>query len=231
MAIRNFFIALLIVLVSAPAFAQRHEVGVQAGMANLVGDKGRDNYILQKPFREIGKYGLPAYFGIMYKRNFNPYQGLRFNLGYSNVQFSDIRSVDLHRYERGAEGVNTVYNADLQFEYNFFPINNVQRTSLLSPYIFGGIGAIMFSETSTSAVNVNEFTEQFAMSIPFGAGLKYKFSRTWSLFGEIKLRYTFTDNIDFSGTVMGNPNSNDWVNAVTLGLSYSFGRPPCYCEN
>ena len=29
---------------------------------------------------------------------------------------------------------------------------------------------------------------------------------------------------------IGNINSKDWVNSVTLGLSYSFGRPPCYCE-
>jgi hypothetical protein len=29
---------------------------------------------------------------------------------------------------------------------------------------------------------------------------------------------------------IGNTNSKDWVNTVSLGLTYSFGRPPCYCE-
>ncbi|MGS0748430.1 DUF6089 family protein [Halpernia sp. GG3] len=29
---------------------------------------------------------------------------------------------------------------------------------------------------------------------------------------------------------IGNINSKDWVNSVTLGVSYSFGRQPCYCE-
>lgn len=29
---------------------------------------------------------------------------------------------------------------------------------------------------------------------------------------------------------VGNINSKDWVNSVSIGLSYSFGRPPCYCE-
>ncbi|MGZ5211062.1 MAG: DUF6089 family protein [Kaistella sp.] len=24
-------------------------------------------------------------------------------------------------------------------------------------------------------------------------------------------------------------NSKDWVNTISLGLTYSFGRPPCYC--
>lgn len=29
---------------------------------------------------------------------------------------------------------------------------------------------------------------------------------------------------------VGNTKSKDWVNSVTIGLSYSFGRPPCYCD-
>ncbi len=29
---------------------------------------------------------------------------------------------------------------------------------------------------------------------------------------------------------VGEPNSKDWINSITIGLSYSFGRPPCYCE-
>ncbi len=29
---------------------------------------------------------------------------------------------------------------------------------------------------------------------------------------------------------VGDPNSNDWINSVTLGITYSFGRPPCYCD-
>ena len=29
---------------------------------------------------------------------------------------------------------------------------------------------------------------------------------------------------------VGDLNSKDWVNTVTLGITYSFGRPPCYCD-
>ena len=29
---------------------------------------------------------------------------------------------------------------------------------------------------------------------------------------------------------VGNTNSKDWVNTMSIGLTYSFGRPPCYCE-
>ena len=29
---------------------------------------------------------------------------------------------------------------------------------------------------------------------------------------------------------VGNVNTKDWVNSVSVILSYSFGRPPCYCD-
>ncbi|MFX4347614.1 DUF6089 family protein [Acinetobacter baumannii] len=29
---------------------------------------------------------------------------------------------------------------------------------------------------------------------------------------------------------MGDQKSKDWMNTVSLGLTYSFGRPPCYCD-
>lgn len=29
---------------------------------------------------------------------------------------------------------------------------------------------------------------------------------------------------------IGETKGKDWVNSVTIGLSYSFGRPPCYCD-
>ena len=25
-------------------------------------------------------------------------------------------------------------------------------------------------------------------------------------------------------------NSTDWLNSLVIGVSYSFGRPPCYCK-
>lgn len=29
---------------------------------------------------------------------------------------------------------------------------------------------------------------------------------------------------------IGNLNSKDWLNSISVGVSYSFGRPPCYCD-
>lgn len=274
---------------------QRHEIGVQLGMSNLVGDIGRTNYILQKPvLGNIGDYGVPFYGGILYRMNFNPYQTVRLNIGYSHIQFLDSEAKEQYRRNRNLWGTNSVMEADLIFEYNFFPVNDEQK-SLLSPYIFGGVGALLSNSTRVSLVNdfrrdaggnamapTNstdfETTPSYGsgssltMAIPFGVGLKYKFNYNWALFGEFMFRPTFSDSIDYSvvddkemkitynkdilapgstksllqespylqvaeeraaaflqNREVGNINSKDWVNTISLGLTYSFGRPPCYC--
>ncbi len=44
-------------------------------------------------------------------------------------------------------------------------------------------------------------------------------------------RATNSDTLDYSDEYnLGNLNSKDWMNSMSLGLSYSFGGPPCYCQ-
>ena len=285
-------------LLGSLAKAQRHEIGVQLGVSNLVGDIGRTNYIFQPVITgNFSQFGLPFYGGILYRMNFNPYQTLRFNLGYSHIQFSDGTAKEYYRRNRGLYGTNNIIEGDVLFEYYFFPVNNEQK-GMLSPYVFGGLGG-MIAETPQLTVKNDyhrnasgqaltpssntDFTTTFTygsarkmtMSIPFGVGLKYKFNYNWALFGELMFRPTFSDSIDYSviddksvkiiynkditdpnaknksllqsspykevaqsradafleNRQLGNTHSKDWVNTVSVGLTYSFGRPPCYCEN
>ena len=284
-----------IILMSVFYKGQRHEIGVQLGMSNLVGDIGKTNYILQKPvLSDIGDYGIPFYGGILYRMNFNPYQTVRLNIGYSHIQFIDAVAKEQYRRNRNLWGTNSIWEADLIFEYNFFPVNDEQK-SLLSPYVFGGIGGMLANSTRVSLVNdfrrdaggnaitptnstdfennpTYESGNKLTMAIPFGVGLKYKFNYNWALFGEFMFRPTFSDSIDYSvvddkdlrvtynkdilapgstksllqespylqvaeeraaeflkNREIGNINSKDWVNTISVGLTYSFGRPPCYC--
>ena len=247
------------------AKAQRHEIGVQLGVSNLVGDIGRTNYVLQKPVGSISDNGLPFYGGLMYRMNFNPYQTIRLNLGYSHIQFDDRYAKENYRRMRQLSGTNSVFSADLLFEYNFLPVND-EQVSMLSPYIFGGFSGL-YMEAAKPELTINSaadvlvnYTQEkaFTMGIPFGVGLKYKFNYNWALSGEFTFRPTFSDQVDYSmlkeadvtvrktalteeNTALvvqdfinkrsiGNPNSKDWVNSATLILSYSFGRPPCYCK-
>ncbi len=277
--------------------AQRNELGVRLGMSNLVGDIGSTSYILQKPLdlSRASDWGVPFYGGILYRFNFNPYQTVRLDLGYNQVQFSDKAAKEDYRRNRNSFGKNNVYEASLVFEYNFFPVNN-EQISMVSPYIFGGIGGLMFDAPKATLVNdfrrdadgvaqapINErdFTtraeyslgKKVTMHIPFGVGLKYKFNHSWAIFAEATFRYTLTDQLDHSkiltkdvvstyngdivnpttggsllqtgnyyavskereaafvnGRNVGDTKSKDWMNTFSLGLTFSFGRPPCYCE-
>ena len=221
---RKTLVIIALFFINLFAHAQRHEIGIQLGTSNLTGDIGKTNkYINPLPDgNSFTKDKLPFYGAIMYRMNFNPYQSVRFRLAYNRISFDDRYAQELYRASRGLYGTNSVYEASAIFDYNFLPVNEEQK-SMLSPYIFGGISGLMFNTTLEG--------NKFGFAIPFGAGLKYKFNYNWALFGEFMFRATNSDTLDYSDEYnLGNLNSKDWMNSMSLGLSYSFGRPPCYCQ-
>jgi len=295
---KNTYVIIAIFLGSLFAFAQRHEIGVQFGTSNLVGDIGKTKYLNPLPnnLDNISNEGIPFYAAIMYRMNFNPYQSLRFRFAYNHVQFNDKYAQELYRTNRGFYGGNSIYEISTIFDYNFLPVNEEQK-SLLSPYVFGGLSGIIFTapqvtlyndfrrvggvaQNPTSAtdfvttLSTKSTASKFSLAIPFGVGLKYKFNYNWAIFGEFMFRPTVSDAIDYSNfdkadikltynkdilasansfrsllqtgdyldeskkradefinaNAIGNPNSKDWVNTISFGVSYSFGRPPCYCQ-
>ena len=221
---RKTLVIIALFFINLFAHAQRHEIGIQLGTSNLTGDIGKTKYINPFPnsVNNLANEGIPFYGAIMYRMNFNPYQSVRFRLAYNHLQFNDKYAQELYRASRGLYGTNSVYEASAIFDYNFLPVNEEQK-SMLSPYIFGGISGLMFNTTLEG--------NKFGFAIPFGAGLKYKFNYNWALFGEFMFRATNSDTLDYSDEYnLGNLNSKDWMNSMSLGLSYSFGRPPCYCQ-
>ena len=293
---KNIIVIFAILIGNLFAFAQRHEIGIQLGTSNLVGDIGKTKYLNPFPnnLDNISNEGIPFYAALMYRMNFNPYQSLRFRFAYNHVQFNDKYAQEHYRQNRGYSGTNSVYELSAIFDYNFLPVNDEQR-SMLSPYIFGGLSGLFFSNTQITAVNdfnrdasgnaitptsdqdfntnftYGKSATKFSVAIPFGVGLKYKFNYNWAIFGELMFRATFTDAIDYSkmdnsdvkkiyirdanstksllqtepyltvsdqrvedylkAREVGNINSKDWVNTISLGISYSFGRPACYCQD
>lgn len=276
---RNYFI-LLLSLVFSLSFAQRHEIGIFAGGANVIGDIGKTNYINPLPVSYDSKKvtdRIPFAVGALYRFNFNPYMGIRANLTFSRVVGSDYAAAENYKQSRGYAYKNYITEGALLFEYNFFDIND-KHGKKHSPYIFGGIGAFMYNENKYT-VN-NEFTrdehgvvidppsisteiiakpeKQTAFTLPFGAGYKYKY-RDFVISGEVGFRYTQTDNLDLSfakesdftfnnepgldegaldelnGNIIksrqvGNMSNHDWYVFTGITLTYTFGRPPCYCD-
>ncbi len=263
-------------------FAQRHELGIFVGGANVVGDIGKDNFINPLPVK-IGDEGIfknmPIAIGGIYRFNFNPHMGFRLMGTYARVVGSDLVANESYKKDRGYSYRNNIIEGALLFEYNFFEINNEYAYGdSHSPYIFGGFGGFMYDnlvytvnhgfqkdENGVAIPNTLVSTiesrpaKETKFTFPFGAGYKYKFRSGLVLSAEVGFRFTKTDNLDFSfadpsdfifnaepgldpisieeinsniikSRQVGNTSSYDWYVFTGFTLTYSFGRPPCYCD-
>ncbi|MFV0305850.1 MAG: DUF6089 family protein [Moheibacter sp.] len=263
------------------SFAQRHEIGVFAGGANVIGDIGKSNYINPMPVSSeenetIGR--VPLAFGLLYRFNFNPYMGFRLSGTYGKVIGADFSAPEEYKKERGYTYKNNIIEGALLFEYNFFNINEKDGKKH-SPYIFGGIGAFFYDKnlytvnhtferdengvivepTAIASEVITRTKKESSFTLPFGAGYKFKYRKSFVLSAEVGFRYTQVDNLDFSfseeadftfnseaglnnadvnqlnsnfvkSRQVGNTSNHDWYVFTGLTLTYTFGRPPCYCD-
>lgn len=210
---KNYIIALIMLLSTTSLFAQRHELGLFLGGANLISDIGSENYINPIPSRlKNGKLGVPAVGGVLYRFNFNPHMGFRLGLSYAQVNDHDMNSGQLYKRQRKAFFKNNIAEGSLLFEYNFFPINDEGNAH--SPFIFAGIGAfssreneVYYRETAIVDENGNVIepvgidTRKKTVanfSFPVGAGYKLKVGYNWVIAAEVGFRYTNTDRLDLS---------------------------------
>ena len=139
------------------------------------------------------------------------------------------------------------------FEYNFFNINDDQEKAQ-SPYIFVGVGAFSakgkeYDYDGTNNVIIEKTKYNTDLTIPFGVGYKVRFNYNWILSFETGVRYTNVDYIDYNTgkfseeyknifpnfpydneVVYGNLSNKDWYVLTGISLTYSFGRPACYCD-
>lgn len=278
----KYLLYIILGVAFSTVMAQRHEIGVIGGGANVIGDIGRDNYINPMPVsykssKILNK--LPIAVGILYRFNFNPHMGARFNLMYAKVIGNDAVAPESYKKDRNYSYNNSIIEASLLYEYNFFDINNEDGRKH-SPYIFAGVGAFMYDKLSYNVnhtfkmddlgVVIGEADEptteistksekETGFSVPMGFGYKIKYKRNFVISAEVGFRYTQTDNLDHSfanykdfsfnadpgldqdvvnqlntsivkSRQVGNTSNYDWYVFTGLTLTYTFGRPPCYCD-
>ncbi|MBQ0148263.1 MAG: hypothetical protein KBS93_07465 [Flavobacteriaceae bacterium] len=256
---RKILLFIFVICFSSSIFAQRHEIGIFAGGANVIGDIGSSYYINPFPTRlkQGGKIVLPISIGGLYRFNINPHMGFRVNLSYSHVGAGDFNSGEQYKIDRNKSFTNDIKEGALLFEYNFNDINEAQEFAH-SPYIFFG-GAIfnaknrIYDYDQKTGKVFHESLKENKITFPFGVGYKIRFNYAWVLAFETGFRYTNQDFLDYNtagittelmdaGKIdpkinaqildknFGNKSNNDWYVQTGLSLTYSFGRPACYCN-
>lgn len=199
---RLYFSAILLVVilgVSKSSFAQTWELGGFAGTAGYMGDLNPNNPL---------KVGNLA-FGGHAKRNFDGYWALKLNVAYGKIEAADAESGNAYYRSRNLNFFSPLTEVSLQTEFNFFNyIPSISRR-IYSPYLYVGVGFVTFnpktvydgktyqlSTMGTEGQKKGNSYRTLALSVPFGAGVKYNFSGKWSLGAELGYRTAYTDYLD-----------------------------------
>lgn len=212
----KFHIGTLWLLLSASVLqAQVSEYGFWVGAANYFGDLN-PNYSFEQT-----RGGA----GLIYRYNYNNRFSARVGIHYGHVAASDSRLANDNQpflQARNLDFRSNIFDVAGLFEFNFF---NWQRGSdnprdnrkKWTPYAFAGLSLYNFSSytiyqgvrynlepvgtegqknpNNTSAEG-NRGYSQFAISMPFGGGVKIALNRQWVMQFEVMTRRSFSDYLD-----------------------------------
>lgn len=218
---RTILLIAFFTLVSLGAKAQdeyeyKMEIGVGAGMVSYEGDFNGSIVKNMQPSASL-----------ILRRIFNPYMGVKLDVMYGKLKGS---SADVKTYYPGyddnpIEFSNTLLDAGLTFEYNFWPYGTGREyrgAKRLTPFVFLGIGA-----TYVTGGGENAFTA----NVPIGLGVKYKIGKRLNLGLEWAMHFSLSDKLDGVEDPYGIESSGvfkntDCYSVLKLTLTYSF-MPKC----
>ncbi|RZJ77637.1 MAG: hypothetical protein EOO47_16225 [Flavobacterium sp.] len=211
-----FFVTAL--FLSYPAFSQRFEVGVNAGGSSYLGDLNQYN--------PVKISGLNA--GAFVKLNFDPHWGLGFHYNYGKIKANDATSKYDQLKERNLNFSNSLNELSLLLDFNLFDLYSHNGRRKFTPYIFLGGGVVIFDPTTEykgeeyklrlyNTEGQAESYKKYAITIPYGVGVRHKLKEQWTVFSQIGYRTAFTDYLDDVSGVY--PQANAWDNTGTGGIS------------
>jgi hypothetical protein len=194
---KKFLLTLAIAAISSVTFSQTAEVGLLGGLSYYLGDLNPGIHFL----------GSRPAWGAVARVNLDNRWVARVSFVRGRVRGDDSKgnTNDL----RGLKFESRLTDISLTAEFNFFDYFTGSRKNLMSPFIFGGIGMVIFDPRAdgvslrglgTEGQNVGfdgrKPYSRIAPTIPFGIGIKYSLSRRLCFSGEWGMRKTFTDYID-----------------------------------
>ncbi|KIO76708.1 hypothetical protein TH53_13615 [Pedobacter lusitanus] len=193
--------------------SQTTELGINAGAAGYIGDINPVN--LFKPS------GIA--FGAYVKRNLDPYWAIGLHYNYGKIKGDDANSDDASLRTRNLNFSTSLNELSLQVDFNFLEYFSGGGVKNFSPYIFAGIGGVVFNPKAKYNGETYELRyyetegkkyKNYAFSIPYGVGMKYRIGERLGIFTQLGYRTAKTDYLDDVGDrypmvpVYGNNGTN-----------------------
>ena len=198
-------------LLSTAANAQIMEVGINAGAAGYMGDLNPANPLV---------FSGPS-FGAFVKGNLDPYWAVGLHYNYGKIKGNDLNSSNQDFRNRGLNFSTPLNELSLQVDFNFLDYFSGGGTKNFTPYIFGGLGGVLFNPKGKYEGETYELRyyktegvkyKNYALSIPYGVGVKYRISERLGLLTQLGYRTTMTDYLDdvsgYYPLVPGDPGKN-----------------------
>jgi hypothetical protein len=195
----SFCFALCTLLIAPYSFlhAQQAELGISLGGASYLGDLNQYN--------PLKVSGIAA--GAYAKLNFDPHWGLGIHYNYGKIKADDAKSNDLQFNDRNLSFSTPLSEISLLLDFNLFDLLSYTRKGRFTPYLFAGIGAVIYNPKAIyngNKVQLKDFTTEgqtepykgTTLTIPYGAGIRYKLRNNWTIFSQIGYRTPLTDYID-----------------------------------
>ena len=230
---RTFLLSLSSLLVAVLLMPQRLDAQTQATVEEYKFDIG-------------GGFGMSGYLGDANESNLLAHPGFVGDLSFRylvnsrwafRAQFTTASlsgsTADMKNYlpeGKVYEFSSQLFDLGLRAEFNFFNYGigeSYKQLSRITPYLALGIGATM----STSGGETF-----FAPSLPMSFGVKYKLKPRLNLALEFTMTKVFGDNLD-SGELQdlyqiksSFIKNTDWFSALTLSISYEFGKRCVVCH-
>jgi hypothetical protein len=233
---RTFILWCLVMLGATASFSQNGyrptyalEIGIQAGTSQFLGDLGgqpgigkgfiidTDIESVRPTFGIFGRYNIGGHFAARLDLSYLQFHGNDQSAGLGFAATSSRDNVDdaWFRYYRNLNFRTHVFEASVAAEiipYNFEVSGGQRNFSIISPYVFIGVGIFAFNPEalyngtwvelkplSTEGQGIVDGRAPYdlvQLNIPMGFGVKWSYNDTWSAALEINHRMTFTDYID-----------------------------------
>ena len=195
----------------------RYEVGGGVGMSNYLGDANRSN-LLKHPGWAAG-----GIFRYVIDRRWS----LKANLIVAGISGNSAGTV----YPAGEvyDFSSTLYDVGAQIEFNFFNFgigSKYMNLKRITPYLVVGVGGTLASPSVGGS--------SFAIVLPMGVGVKYKWKERLNLGLEFTMRKSFGDGLDGLSDLNGINHSfaknTDWYSLLMVIVTYEFGKRCKVCH-